>query len=366
MKKNPLLYCFFIFIFGISIIDLIKDDKSFSELENRNLKRNVEFTVERYFKGSFQEEYEQYMSDQFILRDNWIDLKSISEGVLGKLENNNIIYGENEFLFDKFTKIDDKRVQNNINAINKMTSNTDVPVSIIIAPNSYEIYSEYVPKYAPLITQKDKIEVIYNDLYNMNTIDLVEKMRSLSNESLYYKTDHHWTTDGAYLAYKEFIKSIGVDPVDLQVYEKNSVSNFYGTYFSKAKPFNNTGDSLEYYNFLDVSMMIGDKSYDSLYDLSKLNTRDKYSMFLYGNNPITIIKNTKLNNGKKLLVFKDSYANSMVPFLTQNFEEIHVIDLRSFSTKVSEYINNNDFSNILLVYNFINFTQDANIVKLKM
>lgn len=365
MKKNPLLYTFFIFLLVVTAIDIFKGDRKFSELENRNLRGKVEFSLEKYFDGSYPKKYEKYMSDQFILRDGWIDLKSRSEYLLGKLENNNILYGKDEYLFEKFTVIDNERVNKNIDSINKLIENSNVPVSILIAPNSYEVYKDKLPINAPVVNQSYEINRIYNDINGGNKINIINNFKNNNKDSLYYRTDHHWTTKGAYLAYKDFIESIGNKAINLDYYSENEVEGFYGTYFSKAKPFNVSPDKLSYYDFSGITMKIEDKVYDSLYDYSKLDIRDKYSLFLYGNNPLTIINNSNLKNGKKLVVFKDSYANSMIPFLTQNFEEIHVIDLRSFSKPISDYVNNNDFDNVLVLYNFINFTRDANIIKLK-
>ena len=365
MKKNPLLYIFVTFLLVVTAIDIFNSDKKFSELENRKLRGKVEFSLEKYFDGSYSKKYEEYMSDQFLLRDTWIDLKSRSEYLLGKLENNNVIYGKDEYLFEKFTSVDNNRVNKNVESINKLIEHSKSPISIMIAPNSYEVYKENLPSNAPVVNQSNEINKIYNEINGGNKINLINYFENNKKDNLYYKTDHHWTTEGAYLAYKDFIQSIGDKPIVLDDKNKNTVEDFYGTYFSKAKPFNVGPDKLSYYDFSGITMKINDKEYDTLYDYSKLDIRDKYSLFLYGNNPLAIINNSNLKNGKKLLIFKDSYANSMVPFLTQNFEEIHVIDLRSFSKPISDYVNNNNFDNVLVLYNFINFTRDANIIKLK-
>ena len=133
-----------------------------------------------------------------------------------------------------------------------------------------------------------------------------------------------------------------------------------------AKPFNISSDIIKYYDFEDLEMnILGGEVYNSIYDFSKINSRDKYSMFIRGNNALTIINNKNLKNGKKILVIKDSFANSLVPFLTQNFEEVHIIDLRSFNIKISNYMEENDFDNILVLYNFINLSTDSDIIKIK-
>lgn len=366
MKKKALIYVFLIIIFSLSILDIIIPDKKFSELENRNLKGKATLTIKTFFDGSFSKKYDEYINDQFVGRDYWINLKSRTENALGKLENNNIIYGENGYLFEKFTSLDDHRLKVNTEAINTFSKKMQQEVSLMIVPNSYEIYDENLPKGAPLVKQEEYINEIYRNIENSNNINLIDVMEDNKEKYIYYKTDHHWTTYGAYIAYCEFIKSVGDTPIELNKIEEIEIEDFYGTYFSKAKPFNIEPDVLSYYDFENITLEIGENKYDGLYDYSKLEIRDKYAMFLNGNNPLTIVRNKENINGKKLLIFKDSYANSLIPFLTANYEEIHVIDLRSFNVKISEYVEENEFNDILILYNFINLTRDANILKIKM
>ena len=142
MKKNYLLYSFIIVVIVLTIVSLIKNDKKFSELENRNLKTNVTFSIKKFLDGSFQEDYEEYINDQFPLRDKWISLKSINEYILGKIENNGIIYGSNGELFEKFNSLNEEKLKNNVEVINNFAEKYHDKVSLMIVPNSYEIYKE--------------------------------------------------------------------------------------------------------------------------------------------------------------------------------------------------------------------------------
>lgn len=367
MKKNPLLYGFMIILFCLTIADIVKGDKKFSDLENRNLRQKVEFTVSSFFNGDFSKEYEEYINDQFIGRDIWINIKSRSEYTLGKIENNGIIYGDENFLFDKFSSVDLERLNTNTLALKEFFSRYGDKSKVMLIPNSYEVYKEYLPKGAPSVDQESYIEKIYNELPDKKgTVDILEVMRKNKNQYIYYKTDHHYTINGAYLSYRAFMESIGEKPKDISYWgEAIKIEDFYGTYFSKAKPFNAQKDILSYYEIKGLSMKIGEETYDNLYDYNYLKTRDKYSLYLRGNNPLTIIKNNNLKNGKKLLVIKDSFGNSMIPFLTAHYEEIQVVDLRSFMPKLSEYIKDNEYDNIIVLYNFMNFVKDTNIIKLK-
>lgn len=367
MKKNPLLYSFIIILICLTLADIVKGDIKFSELENRNLRQKVEFSIESFFKGSFSKDYEEYINDQFIGRDQWINLKSRSEYVLGKIENNGIIYGDKNYLFDKFNAVDLERLSSNTLALKEFFSKYGEKTRVMIIPNSYEVYKEYLPKGAPSINQENYIDKIYSDLSDKKgTVDILETMKKNKEQYIYYKTDHHYTINGAYLSYKAFMESIGEEAKDISYWgDAIKVENFYGTYFSKAKPFNAEKDTLAYYEINGLTMSIDGKSYDSLYDYHYLNTRDKYSLYLRGNNPLTIIKNNNLKNDKKLLIIKDSFGNSMIPFLTAHYEEVQVVDLRAYMPKLSEYINENDFDNIIVLYNFMNFVKDTNIIKLK-
>lgn len=366
MKKNYLLYSFVIVIVSLSIVSLISNDKEFSELENRRLKTSVTFSIKNFLDGSFQEEYEKYINDQFPLRDNWISLKSMNEYALGKIENNGIIYGNNGELFEKFDSLNEERLKNNVEVINNFAEKYYDKVSLMIIPNSYEIYKENLPMGSPIIRQEEIIDKIYDFSSFTNNVDVMKELLDNKNSYIYYKTDHHWTTYGAYLAYCNFIDSINGNRVNLENFQKVELPNFYGSYYSKAKPFNIKPDIMTYYDFDNLTMeIVGDKVYDSIYDYSKETLRDKYSLFLYGNNPLTIIKNNNIKNNKKILVIKDSFGNSLVPFLTQNYEEIHIIDLRHFGNRLSNYLEENDFDNILIIYNFINLATDNNILRLK-
>lgn len=364
MKKYPLIYVFAGFILVFTALDIAKPDKAFSELENRMLASKPKFTAKGYFESTFGPKYETYINDQFIFRDQWIDLKSTTEFALGKLENNNIIFGKDKYLFDKFDTIEKEKQEKNIEAINIFKEKISANLITMIVPNSYEIYRENLYKGLNMVNQRVETEKIYDKLES-NNINLFNVFDNNKDKYIYYKTDHHWTTEGAYLAYCEFIKLRDGEPVDLNNFESKKIKEFLGTFFSKGKPFKSEYDTITYYEIPNLEVEIGEEKFNSLYDYEKISERDKYGIFLRGNNPLTVIKNKNLNNNKKILVIKDSYANSFVPFLTANYEEIHVVDLRSFLSSVAQYTEENSIDDVLVLYNFTNFNTDNNILKLK-
>lgn len=365
MKKYPMIFIFFSIVIILTVFDISKKDIEFSEFENRNLAKKPKFSTDEFISGTYGQKYEEYINDNFVFREKWINLKSVSEYALGKVENNNIVYGKEKYMFDKITSYDEERFNNNLKALKEFVDGYDEKVTTMIVPNSYTIYKEYIPWGLKLLNQEELISKVYEVSNNDNNIDLIKLLKENKEDYIYYKTDHHWTTYGAYLAYRTYIESLGEKPMELSGIEKHEVQGFYGTYFSKSKFFNAESDILTYYDINNATMETQGESFDNLYDYEKLNTKDKYSFFIRGNNGLTIVRNHEVKNGKKLLVFKDSFANSMIPFLSENFEEIHVIDLRSFPFKVSEYIKDANFKDVLVLYNLDNFLRDVNIARIK-
>lgn len=365
MKKKIFVFSFFILLLGISFFDIINNEKEFSTLENRNLKKKPKVTIGKILDGSYNKELNEYINDQFIGRNNFINIKSIGEEFLGKLENNGVIYGDNGYMFFKTDKLDKKQIEKNTKAIKKFIDKYDFDSKVMLVPYSSAIYNEYLPIGAPIIDDEKIIKDSYKNLSEENTIDVLDILNENKNKEIYYKTDHHWTTYGSYLAYLEYCKKKNIKAIDIGGLKENSLDGFLGTYYRRSKKFNSKTESIKYYDMDNLSMEINGEFYNSLYVPLKENNEDKHSIFLKGNNPLTVIKNKDKNvKGKKLIVFKDSFANSFIPFVANHYEEVHVIDLRHFNGKVENYIKENSFTDALILYSVNSLNKDSNIIKI--
>lgn len=371
MKKiwnYPFLIIMVILILGISFINLIKKETEFSEIENRYLARKPDLTLDNLIDSSFGTQYETYVNEQFPFRNQWITGKAVAETLLGKQENNGVIKGKNGYLFNKQLNVD-KQLKKNINAIQDFVKNTDAKTFVSFVPNSYEILQDYLPKGTPNVDQKALIKQCYKTLNQKDKtthVNIENILMEHKNEYIYYRTDHHWTTLGAYYGYLQFSNAQGLPLLDINKLTANHVEDFYGTYDSKFKGIGIKPDTITYYDMPIEKMIIGSEEKPSLYDLEKLNVRDKYAMFLHGNNPISIIysKENEHNQGKKLLLFKDSYANSMIPFLTYNYQEIYVVDLRYYNDSISNLVEDNGIQTIFLLYNLDTLMTDNHFYRL--
>ena len=372
-KKYPTFFVFSILVILFTVIDIINSPNEFSELENRKLSQMPILSLKSYIDTSFSSDYEKYINDQFFLRNNWIDLKSRIEYLLGKRENNDIIFGKENYLFKKFTTFNDEMLKNNLNSIITFTNNYNKEVDFFIIPNSYAIYDELTPRYLPLVDQLSLINSINSYLSlksndHISTINVAEELLKNKDDYIYYKTDHHWTSYGAYLAYLTYMDYLGLEIVDINNLEKITINNFLGTYYNRSKYFKADSDFITYYNILGLHIEIDGKEQLSLMDLDKFKGSDKYSAFLWGNNGLTKVINENISEerkGSSILIFKDSYANSFIQFLSYNYEIIDIIDLRYFKESIRNFMKDKDYNEILIMYSFNNLSSDINIRRLK-
>ena len=370
MKFNKIYYisislAFLLILLCFVIANIINNDKEFSEIENRNLQEKPKILSENYV-----EKLNSYMADQFFIREKLISFKSRIDLVLGKNKINNVYIGSDNQLFEEFKITSNDDLFNKVDVINEFKkANEDLLVNFMLVPTATSILDDKLPLYAPV---DDEIEYINNVksylLDDIKFIPIYDKLKANKNEYIYYKTDHHWTTDGAYLGYEAFCESTGIEATNKEDFEKIIGSNdFYGSLSSKVGLFGLYKDKLNIYIPKNSNMLVNyvmeQKKDTSLFNSDKLKHKDKYQVFLNGNHPLIEIETDK-NLDKKILVIKDSFANNFVPFLTENYGNIFLIDLRYYTESINEFIKNNDINEVLFLYNVNTFNEDDSIFNL--
>ncbi len=362
LKKYPLIILFAVLLYSLSIADLFSPTYERSELENRELATFPKFSLNDLIENEYTPKIEEFTNDHFILRNTWISLKSIAETALLKGENNGIVYGTDGYMFTKISSIDLTQTNKNITAINEfITRHSDRNIIVALAPTAPGVITDNVKLHSPVLDNNLIFETVYSSIPKENSLNLLEVLQDKTDEYIYYKTDHHWTTLGAYYAYEDYMHLISKEPYysgDINFIE---VDDFYGTHYSKAKTFNAKADTLSYIES-DAMITIGDETL-SIYDKDALLTRDKYAMFLRGNFGYSTIEG---NGEGSILILKDSYANSFIPFLVEDFSSIHIIDLRYFNEGLDAIIEKEDFSNILFLYNAETFISDRDLPKINL
>ena len=361
VKKQPLSAMFSLLVAAILLFDFLGPIKVFSAFENRYLTQRPVLRREDVVNGRWMLTYEEYINDQFMLRDEWITLKSLSERFLMKKENNGIVFGKDGYLFEKLLGLSEQTTLN-LRYLSEFESLVNAPLTSMIVPNSYAILTDYLPKGIPLLDQISWLEQWDQQL---NLLRVEERFKDQADQSLYYKNDHHWTLKGAYIAYTALCEQWGITPNPYESFSIETVDGFLGTYYAKAKPSSVVADRLSLIDPKIISYKVGDQSFPSLIDRNKLSSHDKYGAFLHGNIGYSTVIVNEPDPPNRLLVIKDSYANRLIPFLTAHFDEIVIVDLRHFSGSLSGITNSTAFDQILFLQNFSNFISDPHLAKLR-
>ena len=370
MYKKIVVIVFIAFIGGIGLLNLVKEDLRFSEHENRELASMPELTLKNVISGEFMNDFEKYVNDQFIWKSSWLQLKAVMEKLTLKQENNGIYIGKNDYLLQPI-KEPTEQLQRNVNSILRFSEqNASVATYFLLAPTSVDIYREQRPWLAQSYSQLKIINSIKQQLpTNVTFIDIYHKLRQHNDQQLYFRTDHHWTTRGAYFAYVEAARAIGLQPFALNDFDIATVSdNFRGTFYSKVNSIKIKPDYIEVFfpKWQADYEVLYDNQYvtNSLYEYDFLQKTDQYSFFLDGNHSLVKIT-SNVENGRKIAIVKDSYAHVFIPFIVNHFEEVHVIDLRFNQSNLGDYLAQHDIEDVLFLYNIDQFMSDRNFIWLQ-
>lgn len=372
---------FFVLISGASLI--IKD-REFSPNENRYLAEVPELSLDNILSGKFQDGLEDYLRDQVCFRDGWITVKTGIQKACGDTDIGGAYVGKDGYDFEKITPedVDEKQVDRNIKAVEDyfMTASETIDkqkLSFLLVPTSGLVMQEKLPKNARLFDQAKYIDQVQKAMKDYNFVDVRDTLMDHNEEYIYYKTDHHWTSAGACLAYDAWSERTGGEAETEDGLVKNVVSDkFRGSLYSKILDADSAYDEIWTYG-LQKDEAFGSKyctvtidekqQLDSIYDDEKLQEKDKYAYFLGGNYGQVHIQNQKAASkakGKNILIIKDSFANSFVPFVTQDYENIYMVDLRYYNGDMKAYLQEHEITDVLVLYNVSNFISDRNIHKL--
>lgn len=400
-----------VFFGFMSMVDV---DETISEKENRVLASKPDFSWSSLFNGTFTKDFENYYSDTFPLRDSFMEINNYITKILtqfgGKEENVIISYEkydsdfvgegidfgieiendngnkgnteekdnhnhstENEVSFKGSILISGTRAMEVFMNSSTMTSNyaslvnktaAAMPEGVqfysMIAPTSVEFYG--TKNYSSgVYSQKDAINSAYSKIDNsVIKIDAYSYLNKVTDEYIYFRTDHHWTARGAYQGYLAFCNATQQTPVKLEELETGKIDNFVGSLYkaSNADVIKKNPDYVEYFKTrVDVNATVyanGEmKNGKPCYVVARaVNSDNKYLAFIGGDQPLEKIV-TSNKNGKKILVIKESFGNALVPFLCDNYEEVYVLDPRKTNFDLPEFVEKQGIGEVLMInYSF--------------
>ena len=360
---------FILILFLFLIINIIVPNKEKSVQENRMLATKPKFRLSSLISGDYDEKFEAYMDDQFVGRDMWRKLKVTVDRICGSRLENGVYIGRNGQLLEQIEVADENHLAANIKAIKSFSeSQKKIPVRMMLVPDAANVLNHSLPALAKPEDQTQMFSMVRKDLGDsVEWIDVSTELNKHKTEKIYYKTDHHWTTLGAFYAFQAAAPSLGIDGDLSGKYVSYTVSDsFNGMLASKSGVNLGEKEQIDIYvpteedTDLIIDYVDEGKRSTSLYDSSKLKEKDQYTVFLGGNSSLLDIR-TVSTSTKRLLLVKDSFANSFIPFLTPYYREIVVVDPRYYSGTINDLMDSYRISEVLFLYSGNTFFKDNNI-----
>lgn len=379
---------FLLALFGLSFAFWITPDRLFSEQENRSLRTLPHISMKKVISGDYSSEINDYFADQFPMRDAWVGQKGIAELLLGKGENDGVLIGDDGQLAKRFfdaksanglsavdiDAFDPEHIKASVDGINRLENNLEIPLSVLLTGRTIDVAASafsYPSNFSDHLLSLIKKEIA-SDVDYLDTVPMYRELFQ-NGEYVYYKTDHHWTTLGAYYAYCEIMKSFDMQEeiIPASSFEKRVVEEpFYGTAWSAGGMKFVSPDKMELWLGEDedsYSVTVDGKDLGGFYRYEYLTKKDKYSVFLDGTHDVVTITKKDAVDRPVLLLVKDSFANSLAPFLARHFDLV-LLNLSSSKndyTNVSAYAKEYGADRVLLVYTLENVITADKLCRLK-
>ncbi len=369
-QKGVFKYVFLVFAVVIIVADLcliFMHGKTFSDNENRMLQLFPEVTKQSVFSGRLMTQAENFVADQFFLRDKWIGAKLDMDKLIGKKESNDVYLGKEGFLIEKAVTPNYEEMDKNLEAINNFASAYNLNMVMSVVPNAVCIREDLLPSGAPSRDQRDDLAYIKSKLGDSITfVDVSETLTAHKTEYIYYKSDHHWTSLGAKYAFDELAPSLGITQPVPGYQIMKVTEDFSGTMASNSGAFN-VKDDIDIYvpetaEDFEYVVEYGDIQQKSatIYNSDALSSKNKYEVFMGGNYSYVSIKTTAQSE-KNLLLFKDSYANTFIQFLLPYYRNIVIIDPRYYSDDCRKLLDEREITDVLFLYNMNTFALDNSL-----
>ncbi len=355
-------------ILSLSVYLLASPKKEFSENENRYLAKFPSFSARTLLSGEYTESLGDWLADHFPQRDFFVGLKSGVEIASGRKEINHVYVAQDDYLIESYAEPQNtERITDTLVSFYDKIDTRKVDVNLMLVPTAVTIYNDKLPAHAPLSDQTTTASAIY-DACGIPAVDCTDRLfEGTARGQLYYRTDHHWTTLGAYCGYLAYCDAKKMTPVSLESLTAQTVTDtFAGTLYSKVNDYSHPKDTITIYtnpaDDLTVTYVDTGEVTDSLYNLDYAAEKDKYSLFLNNIHPLVVIENSTAASQDALMLIKDSYANSMVPFLTHHYKKIYVLDTRYYRDGPSSFLaEHGDITDVLLLYNMNTLDGDTGI-----
>ena len=359
MRKHNLaaviLFCGFLFTVAAGYF---LPKSGFSEMEKRYLAEAPKLSWKSVFSGDWSSQAEEYLSDRVPGRNLFVGIHAYMELLSGRQQLKDV-WLEGDKLLEAPVPLDEEAIARNMGTIAAFAEKLGKPVHLMVVPSAG--WAAGVEGY----TDEETLDAIYASAGEGVTAIPVEDIFRGKPE-LYYNTDHHWTSQGAYNGYAAFTQAVGREHRAQEDFTVTVAGNFQGSTYSRSALWLTEAETIELWQGSDrLTVTNGETEgiHQGIFYRERLEEADKYTVFLDGNHSIVRVQNPDKQG--KLLVIRDSYSNCLGGFLAESYAEVVLIDLRYYRQAVSALVEQEDFDDILVCYSCANFLTDTNLMLLR-
>lgn len=348
------------------VLSLVMPDREFSESENRKLAQAPALSWSALADGSYFDELGSYIADQFPGRDTWITINLLMNRFFGQKEASGVYLCDDGYLMQAPGTPDEENLARNIAAINAFgAAHPDLNMAMTVVPNAVTIHADKLPANAPVRDQAADLKGIADALTGAEFVDVTQALMRHNSEYLFYRTDHHWTSLGAYYAFTSVADSLGIEAPALGDYTVYPVSTTFEGTLSSRSGSHSAQDQVDIYvadTEIDyyVTYVDSQTNISSMYNRAALDQKDHYTVF-FGGNYSRVDITTTADTERNLLLFKDSYANCFVQFLYPYFDHIIMVDPRYYYDNLENLVSSQAITDVLYLYNADTFLSDSSL-----
>lgn len=347
-------------LLAFALVNALARDREYSPAENRKLAQLPKFSLSALTDGSYFAAWEDYLADQFVGRDTWITLNLQASRLLGAKEAGGVYLCADDYLMEPPAAPDEEALKRNLDAINAFAArHENLQLCMSVVPNAACVMAEKLPANAPVRDQRQDIQDIAARVQGVSFLNVTDALTQHADEEIYYRTDHHWTSLGAYYAFSDMAAGLGIEQPSEEYDVFPVTDSFEGTLASKSGCHAVT-DVIELYvpkTDIEYYVTVDGERTATMYDREKLEEKDQYAVFLGGNDARVDITTTA-ETGRTLLIFKDSYANCFLQFLLPYYDRIILLDARYYYGDADSVISREGVTDVLFLYNANTFLTD--------
>ncbi len=357
LQSLPLTISAGVVVALLALGTLLWPQREFSGLENRMLAQKPELTIEGIQTGAFFDQSERALSDQFPARDAWLSVNAMYDMALLKARRNGIIIGKNGRLFEPQGNGAEDNIRDNAAALSKLAHASGIPVWLMLIPTAEAVYPGQLPWLYEANDQESLIHQVY-ERPGISGVDVLGALRGSADGGMFYRTDHHWTAQGAWTAYARiaFEWGLALTPRD----ETARVPGFLGTLAARAASPFIQAEELTFDLYEGLELRVDGVKMDGLYDPGQLTERDKYAALTHGSTNGMVTLENPVGLGT-LLILRDSYASALLPAVATNFRRVVAVDPRYYNGDLLAHIEAEQPERILCVFGISTWAADRSL-----